>query len=117
MSHALRAPGGIPPVHPANTTPVSELAEQLRQTGLVALDRLVTRGIVLAFAAGIMKVTAHRDSDPDGLTTIYDSRRHATRTGHAGLTTANSPHIPNAPVTPSSPARAPGVRESGCQRG
>ncbi|MFD7014013.1 TauD/TfdA family dioxygenase [Streptomyces sp. NPDC059928] len=99
MSHALRAPCGAPPFLPATTTHVSELADRLRETGLVALDGLgsvggvVARSVVLGFAERIMEITAHRDSDPDGLTTLYDTRRHAKRTGYAGLTNRElAPH-------------------------
>ncbi|MBB4928883.1 hypothetical protein FHR34_007980 [Kitasatospora kifunensis] len=32
-----------------------------------------------------MSITAHRDSDPDGLTVIRDTGRHADRPGFAGV--------------------------------
>ncbi|MFD7163602.1 TauD/TfdA family dioxygenase [Streptomyces violascens] len=94
MSHALRAPGSAaPPFHPAASTPVSVLAERLRETGLVALEGLGARPAVLDFADRIMEITAHRDSERDGLTTIYDTRRHANRPGYAGLTSSElAPH-------------------------
>ncbi|MFD9483633.1 TauD/TfdA family dioxygenase [Streptomyces sp. NPDC059991] len=86
MRHALRAPGSAPPFHSATHTPVNILADRLREIGLVTLEGLGTRAAVLGFAERIMEVTAHRDSEPDGLTTIYDTRRHAQQTGYAGLT-------------------------------
>lgn len=61
------------------------IAERMRETGLVTVDGLVTREAVLAFARRIMDITAHRDSDPDGLTVIRDTGRHAHRPGFAGL--------------------------------
>ncbi|MEU3499919.1 TauD/TfdA family dioxygenase [Streptomyces hundungensis] len=87
MSHALRTPEGAPVFHSAVTTPVGGLADKLRATGLVTVDQLMTRSSVTAFAARLMRVTPHRDSDPrDGLTLIYDTQRHAGRLGYAGLT-------------------------------
>ncbi|MFI5705210.1 TauD/TfdA family dioxygenase [Streptomyces xanthochromogenes] len=93
MSSALRAAVDPPPFLPVNTTPVSDIAAQLRETGLVALEHLVMRSAALAFAASIMTVTTHRDSDPDGLTRIYDTRRHAEQPGFAGLSNGElAPH-------------------------
>lgn len=86
MSHALRAPGSAPPFLAAAHTPVSVLADRLRESGLVTLEGLATRAAVLRFAERIMEITAHRDSGPDKLTTIYDTRRHANEDGYAGLT-------------------------------
>ncbi|MFJ9416707.1 TauD/TfdA family dioxygenase [Streptomyces sp. NPDC101227] len=63
----------------------ARIAEQLRQSGLVTLDGLATRDAVLAFVSHIMTISPHRDSDPDGLTTIRDTPRHAGRPGFAGL--------------------------------
>ncbi|MEU1073644.1 MULTISPECIES: TauD/TfdA family dioxygenase [unclassified Streptomyces] len=91
-AHALRAPA--PPFQPATTLPVDDLAEQLRQTGLVTVDQLMVRSVLTSFAARIMRVTAHRDSDArDGVTTIYDTRRHARRAGYGGFTSSElTPH-------------------------
>ena len=61
------------------------IAAQLRDVGLVLLDGLTSRKAVLAFAARIMNLVPHRDSDSDGLTTIRDTRRHAHRAGFAGF--------------------------------
>ncbi|WP_406438976.1 TauD/TfdA family dioxygenase [Streptomyces sp. NBC_01613] len=47
--------------------------------------RRAPRNAVLAFAARIMRLVPHRDSDSDGLTTIRDTRHHAHRAGFAGL--------------------------------
>lgn len=63
----------------------AQIAEQLRQDGLVTLDHLATRHEVLAFASRIMTITAHRDSDSDRLTTIRCIPRHACRPGYTGL--------------------------------
>ncbi|MCX5206729.1 TauD/TfdA family dioxygenase [Streptomyces sp. NBC_00237] len=57
----------------------------LRDSGLVVLTGVASRTDVLALAARIMTVAAHRDSDSDGLTTLRDTRRHAGRAGFAGL--------------------------------
>ncbi|MEU6145070.1 TauD/TfdA family dioxygenase [Streptomyces sp. NPDC047081] len=61
------------------------IAERLRETGLVTVDGLASRAAVIAFATRIMNVVPHRDSDPDGLTTICDTRRDAHRAGFAGF--------------------------------
>lgn len=63
----------------------AKIAKQLREGGLVTLDKLATRNDVLAFASRIMTVSAHRDSDSDGLITIRCIPRHAGRPGVAGL--------------------------------
>ncbi|MFG3136590.1 MULTISPECIES: TauD/TfdA family dioxygenase [unclassified Streptomyces] len=63
----------------------AQIAEQLREDGLVTLDQLATRNDVLAFSSRIMTMSAHRDSDSDGLTTIRCIPRHAGRPGYAGL--------------------------------
>ncbi|MEE4495116.1 TauD/TfdA family dioxygenase [Streptomyces sp. BE230] len=63
----------------------AQIAEQLRKAGLVTLDRLATRTAVLALSSRIMTMSAHRDSDSDGLTTIRCIPRHADRPGYAGL--------------------------------
>ena len=68
------------------TSPDAEAAvvQRLRDPGLVTFDGLTRRDDVLAFASRIMVMTPHRDSDPDGLTTIRDTpRRHLA--GFAGL--------------------------------
>ncbi|MFE6031018.1 TauD/TfdA family dioxygenase [Streptomyces niveus] len=81
----------------------AQFAEQLRESGLVTLAGLITREAVLSFASRVMTVSAHRDSDPDGLTTIRDSPRHAGRPGFAGLGNGQlDPHtersgLPNPP--------------------
>ncbi|MFI6010181.1 TauD/TfdA family dioxygenase [Streptomyces sp. NPDC051243] len=61
------------------------IAAQSRDVGLVLFDGLTSRKTVLAFAARIMSLIPHRDSDSDGLTTIRDTRRHAHRAGFAGF--------------------------------
>ncbi|MEV0778601.1 TauD/TfdA family dioxygenase [Streptomyces sp. NPDC050433] len=63
----------------------AQFAQQLRESGLVTLDGLATRDAVWSFASRVMTISPHRDSDPDGLTTIRDSPRHAGRPGFAGL--------------------------------
>jgi hypothetical protein len=57
----------------------------LREHGLVTLDGLDRRAAVLELAAWYLDVTAHPDSDPDGLTVIRDTGRHAEFPGFAGL--------------------------------
>ncbi|MFD4554869.1 TauD/TfdA family dioxygenase [Streptomyces sp. NPDC058469] len=69
------------------------IAGRLRETGLVTVDGLASRTAVLAFATRIMNVVPHRDSGPDGLTTICDTRRDAHRAGFAGF--SNGPLDPH----------------------
>ncbi|MER0476926.1 TauD/TfdA family dioxygenase [Streptomyces sp. Edi2] len=59
--------------------------ERLHANGLVLIDFLTSRQAVLDFARRVMEIAAHRDSDPDGLTTIHDTRRHAQQAGFAGF--------------------------------
>ncbi|GGR34835.1 hypothetical protein GCM10010251_58820 [Streptomyces aurantiogriseus] len=77
------------------TVPGAEekIAGRLRDTGLVTVDGLASRTAVLAFATRIMNLVPHRDSDPDGLTTIRDTRRDAHRAGFAGF--GNGPLEPH----------------------
>lgn len=69
------------------------IAGRLRETGLVTVDGLASRTAVLAFATRIINVVPHRDSGPDGLTTICDTRRDAHRAGFAGF--SNGPLDPH----------------------
>ncbi|WP_414167206.1 TauD/TfdA family dioxygenase [Streptoverticillium reticulum] len=77
--------------------------EQLRDTGLITLTGFTSRTVVLDFATRIMDITPHRDSDPDGLTTIRDSRRHTHLAGYGGFGNGElAPHterssVPNPP--------------------
>ncbi|MFJ9841774.1 TauD/TfdA family dioxygenase [Kitasatospora sp. NPDC101155] len=58
----------------------------LREHGLVRLARLGGRDDVLLAAGRLMSsLWKHRDADPDGLTVIRDTGRHAGRAGFAGL--------------------------------
>ncbi|GHG80362.1 TauD/TfdA family dioxygenase [Streptomyces griseocarneus] len=59
--------------------------EQLRDTGLITLTGFTSRTVVRDFASRIMDITPHRDSDPDGLTTIRDTRRHTHLAGYGGF--------------------------------
>jgi hypothetical protein len=63
----------------------ARVAARLRIEGLVTMDGLVRREQVLGLATVLMKVTAHRDSDPDGLTVIRDTGRSSAQPGFAGL--------------------------------
>ncbi|MEV5506634.1 TauD/TfdA family dioxygenase [Streptomyces orinoci] len=75
------------------------IEERLQQSGLVILDGFSTRRAVIDFAERIMDLTPHRDSDPDGLTTIRDTRRHAHLAGYAGLTNGEvAPHTERAGI-------------------
>ncbi|MFD8703645.1 TauD/TfdA family dioxygenase [Kitasatospora sp. NPDC059648] len=59
---------------------------ELRSHGLVRLTRLGGRDDVLLAAGQLMSsLWRHRDADPDGLTVIRDTGRHAGRAGFAGL--------------------------------
>ncbi|GHF27727.1 hypothetical protein GCM10010218_05930 [Streptomyces mashuensis] len=59
--------------------------ERLRDTGMITLSGFTSRTIVREFASRIMNITPHRDSDPDGLTTLRDTRRHTHLAGYGGF--------------------------------
>ncbi|MFE3584110.1 TauD/TfdA family dioxygenase [Streptomyces vinaceus] len=61
------------------------IAGHVAERGAVTVDGLTSRQSVLAFSQRIMTLTAHPDSDPDGLTTIQDIGRASRRPGLAGL--------------------------------
>lgn len=68
------------------------IARRLRETGLIVLAGLMSRSDVLTLAERIMDVAAHRDSDPDRLTTIA-ARPPAWRPGFAGFSNGElAPH-------------------------
>ncbi|GAA2657586.1 TauD/TfdA family dioxygenase [Streptomyces lunalinharesii] len=59
--------------------------QQVRNVGLVTFDGLDSRDAVLEVTSRYLHLSAHRDSDPDGLTVIRDTGRHTRRAGFAGL--------------------------------
>ncbi|MFG2227687.1 TauD/TfdA family dioxygenase [Streptomyces sp. NPDC048644] len=61
------------------------IGARIREGGLVTLDGLSSRESVLALARRLMTLVPHRDSDPDGLTTVRPRLHHAHRVGFAGL--------------------------------
>ncbi|HLX50187.1 MAG TPA: TauD/TfdA family dioxygenase [Streptosporangiaceae bacterium] len=61
------------------------VVQRLRDAGLVTFGGLARRNEIIAFASSVMAMTAHRDSDPDGLTTIRDIPRLRDLTGYSGL--------------------------------
>lgn len=61
------------------------VVQQLRDAGLVTFGGLARRNEIIAFASSVMAMAAHRDSDPDGLTTIRDTPRLRDLTGYSGL--------------------------------
>ncbi|ARZ66735.1 TauD/TfdA family dioxygenase [Streptomyces abikoensis] len=77
--------------------------ERLRDTGLITLSGFTSRTVFREFAARIMDITPHRDSDPDGLTVIRDTRRHTHLAGYGGFGNCElAPHtersgVPNPP--------------------
>ncbi len=83
-----RRPSGFFQDHlldPRRPGPRARLTERLEEDGLVTLEGLERRDQVLDLARVTMRVAKHRDSDPDGLTTIRDTGRHHGRPGFAGL--------------------------------
>ncbi|MEU1355317.1 TauD/TfdA family dioxygenase [Streptomyces cinnamoneus] len=59
--------------------------EHLRDAGMITLSGFTSRSVLRDFAARIMDITPHRDSAPDGLTTIRDTRRHTHLAGYGGF--------------------------------
>ncbi|MFI0354257.1 TauD/TfdA family dioxygenase [Actinomadura sp. 9N407] len=99
MSQGLQASDDVGIPHPVGPDTPRVTARQLRQRGLVVLDGLTSRGDVLALAERIMDITIHRDSAPDGLTTIRDTGVHAGRRGFAGFTDQElAPHTERSSV-------------------
>ncbi|TDC81855.1 TauD/TfdA family dioxygenase [Actinomadura sp. 7K507] len=86
MSKAPQAGDDVLTAYHAGPVALSVIAQRLRDVGLVVLDGMASRDAVLALAFRVMDITAHRDSDPDGLTTIRDSGRHQDRPGFGGFT-------------------------------
>ncbi|MEU8804764.1 TauD/TfdA family dioxygenase [Spirillospora sp. NPDC048819] len=86
MSQALQASDDVLTPHHVGAEMPRVIAQRLRDVGLVVLEGMASRGEVLALASRVMDITAHRDSDPDGLTTIRDTGRHLDRPGFAGFT-------------------------------
>lgn len=72
-------------VDPALPGSTERIAERLRTGGLAILTGVSSRTAVLKLAGRLMTITAHRDSDSDGLTTLRDTRHHAHRAGYAGF--------------------------------
>ncbi|MFE3328993.1 TauD/TfdA family dioxygenase [Streptomyces sp. NPDC059176] len=69
----------------AGWAPVHEVAGRLGTMGMALVSGLTTRAQVLAFAERLMDVVPHRDSDPDGLTTLRNVGPRAHQPGFAGL--------------------------------
>jgi hypothetical protein len=61
------------------------VAARLGRLGLVTLDGLATRKVVLTTARRLLTVAPHRDGDPDGLTVIHDTGRHQGQPSYEGL--------------------------------
>lgn len=80
-----------------------EIADQLRERGLVTVEGLVSRTAVLSFASRTMEIVPHRDSESDGLTTIRNTEQLAGRPGFAGFGSGElAPHTERSgiPVPP-----------------
>ncbi|MDH6132433.1 hypothetical protein P3T37_001818 [Kitasatospora sp. MAA4] len=61
------------------------IGERLRGSGVVTLDGLKARAQVLDLVRMLMTILPQCDSDPDGLTVIRDTGRHAGQVGFAGF--------------------------------
>jgi len=61
------------------------LTAALQGVGLVTFDGVTDRAALLRLAGQVMHVQHHRDSDPDGVTTIRDRGELARRPGSAGF--------------------------------
>ncbi|MGH4028785.1 TauD/TfdA family dioxygenase [Actinomycetota bacterium Odt1-20B] len=72
---------------------VDKIVLQLRDTGLVTVEGITSRAVMLDFVRQFMTITWHRDSDTDGLTTVCASRREALGAGFAGFSSGElAPH-------------------------
>jgi len=82
----------------------SRLAVRLRAHGLVTLSDLEERPDVLAVARRVMMISAHRDSDADGITAVRDLGPSRWTAGSLGLGTgALLPHTDSAQQLPAPP--------------
>ncbi|WP_198358223.1 TauD/TfdA family dioxygenase [Streptomyces fildesensis] len=84
---AATAPTPFAKHHLTEAERSSWLAERLRGCGLATVSGLPTRGTVLGFVHSVMRLTPHRDSDRDGLTTIHNTSlpHRAPLPGFAGF--------------------------------
>lgn len=88
MCRAADQPAGVFAEHYVDLAePAAEarVVQWLSSAGLVTFEGLAGRNEIIAFASSIMAMTAHRDSDPDGLTTIRDIPQLRDITGYSGL--------------------------------
>ncbi|MEW2582916.1 TauD/TfdA family dioxygenase [Streptomyces virginiae] len=69
----------------AGRTAVGDVTDRLGTTGMALVSGLTTRAQTLAFAERLMAVVPHRDSDPDGLTTLRNIGRRVAQPGFAGF--------------------------------
>jgi hypothetical protein len=75
------------------TTDPGDVLTTLADRGLVVLDGLATSADLLRVARSIATVVPHRDSGPDGVTTLTDLGEARVRTGFAGFSAcALNPH-------------------------
>jgi hypothetical protein len=77
--------------HRVHADSAAVLAQRLQAHGVLVVQGVTSRRDVLALARQIMHIEPHPDSDPDGLTTIHDTRRHGGRPGFAGFTNQDLP--------------------------
>jgi hypothetical protein len=79
---------------------LSQVADTLRQQGIVMLSGLTDRATLLRSGRSLMTISLHRDSDSEGVTTI--ERRFSTAIGSlSGSPTGNLCRIPMGQRLPS----------------
>jgi alpha-ketoglutarate-dependent taurine dioxygenase len=76
-----------------HATTADEMATALADRGLVLLEGIATSGDLLRVARSIATIVPHRDSGPDGVTTLSDLGAATVPTGFAGFSAyALNPH-------------------------
>ncbi|RKT08231.1 TfdA family taurine catabolism dioxygenase TauD [Streptomyces sp. 3211.6] len=79
---------GLPRPEPFGLPNAPTVAEAVAATGMALVSGLTTRTRVLDFAARLMVVEPHRDSDSDGLTTLRNIGARARQPGLGGFGTS-----------------------------
>ena len=72
-------------VDPYDSQAGARLAAALHGVGLATFEGVTDRASLLRLAGQVMHIWHHRDSDPDGVTTIRDRGEMARRPGSAGF--------------------------------
>ncbi|MBO2454194.1 TauD/TfdA family dioxygenase [Actinomadura barringtoniae] len=93
MRTTTQAPDDVLAPYPVEAITPRVIAQRLRESGLIVVDGLTRRSDVRQLALLFMNLYAHRDSDPDGITTIRNNGSTENRPGFEGF--ASGPLAPH----------------------